>query len=393
MIRKKRETRQVDLFSGQSLQKELVFDAFDTGVPEQPVDDQPKAFVKSFVNPMLMGQRKDDTSGEVITLDDAHRPPEQAGHDNDAKDTGAQEETPAEAKDDTTETNELLKSDPERLIINHDFADGFYLSEESRVRHREEKEDAVTRYRRERRRKRRFKIAASAILGLLALLLFNWQEWVVHSPLFTVKHVYVQNHVLLDADEVRRLAGVEHGIRLAEVDLQRAAERIRTNPIVRHAVVSRSYPSGIVIRVEERLPFAFINGDELFAVDEAGVALPRLQSNIVHNLPVVSGIPALPVPGKAVASDRLSVALAFLRRVQTVNEVLYYEISEIGVGRTDFLVYLNSVHVPFRIDGEHPVRTAVYLNAAASHLKRQESERGIKEIDLRFDGQVLIRRK
>lgn len=380
MIRKRRETSQTDLFSSISvLEKESIFTPPLEGSGDA-VEETPEMFVKSFDNPILMSREQsllNEAAAEDAKAQDI--PPDDVPLPIDVPDEPPQ-----------PDTNELLTKDPERLIINRDFADGFYLSEESRTKHRQE--DPETLAQRQVIRRRRFKIASVVILSLLALVLFNWQEWVVNSPLFTVQHVYVRDHFILTKDEVLRLANIEQGIRLSEVDLERTADRIRTNPLVRNVAVSRSYPSSIVITVYEREPFVFVSGDEVHAVDRTGFVLPRLRSNIVYNLPVITGLIVLPQVGRQLESPKLKTILTFLDRVRRVQEPLFYEISEIHVQKDDFIVYLNNLRTAFRIDGENMIRTAMYMNAAASYFRQNPDVRHVREIDLRYDGQVVVRR-
>lgn len=383
MIRRKRETSQTDLFAGALLEKRSSFES-PLERSEVPSDEAPVSFVKNFENPILMSRPKDNE--EIAVVEKAADPVSSV-----PEDIPLPTEVPEEPPE--PDTNELLRKDSERLIINRDFADGFYLSEESRHRHRPETPEDRERARLlHERRKRRFKIASVVILSLMALLLFNWQEWVVDSPLFTVQNVYVRDNSILTKDEILRLADIENGLRLSQVDVVRTADRIKTNPLVRHVAVSRSYPSSIVITVYERQPFAFVTGEDVYAVDESGFTLPKLRSNMIYNLPVVTGLVVNPQVGRPLNSPKLMAILKFMGRVRDVQESLFYEISEINVQKDDFIVYLNNVRTAFRVDDEHSVRTMIYLNAAANYFRQNPELRHVREIDLRFDGQIVVRR-
>jgi len=286
------------------------------------------------------------------------------------------------------DTNEFLKKDPERLIINRDFADGFFekdqntdlpstsaLSDESRARRRW--------------------IAKISVIGLLLIaiaLLINWQEWVVNSDFFTVKNIDVKGNLMMTKDEIRKLADVGFGGRLAEVDLAKAAERVKLNPIFRSVFVSRNYPSNIVITVQERSPVVFVISDQLYAVDADGFVLPKLKPRMIFNLPVISGFNNPVFPGKKINSEKFYTILEFLEKTKALDEQLYYEISEVSINKEDLYVYVNTLPLTFKIDGEALIRDAVYLSSAIKYFKQNENSQ-IQQVDLSYNGQILVRRK
>lgn len=286
----------------------------------------------------------------------------------------------------------IIPKEAKPKIINRDFSEGFYLTEEARIKAEEAK-----RARKQERRARRInklavKTASVLLLLFFVMVLFNWQEWVVNSSLFTLRNVYVQGNLIGSKEDIIKAADLDMGRRLAEIDLIKTAERIKMNPLFEHVAVSRNYPSSIVITVTEREPFAFLPMDELYPVDANGFVLPKLKARMIYNLPVISGVTGVPQPGKKFKNDRLPLALQFLAKAKEADESLFYDISEVVVNKKDMTVFLNSLHVAFRIEDEELMRAAVYLSAAAQHFKQEdEAVKGTREVDLRYNGQIFLR--
>lgn len=364
MIRKKREILQMEIFGEKPILDEPSFlksSQSDTGELDESS--------REFNNPMLMGKSDNSTTNSFAIESEMHN-----------------ETTLPE-----TDTNEFLKKDPERLIINRDFADGFYLDETSRKKQEQEKTptDPETLL----RQRRHYKLAAVILLSIACLLLLNWQDWVVNSPLFTVQNIEVKGNFISTKDEIKQMADIPTGGRLAQVDIVKAAERVRLNPLFENVVVSRSYPSSVVINVEERTPVAFISSDQLYAIDRHGVIMPRLKPKLVYNVPVITGYTAALHPGKTITSEKIIAILNFLQTARAMDESVYYEISEINVTRDDFTLYLNNLSCAFKIDDQNFVRTVIYLSAAFQYFRQTGLGKDIRIIDLRYNGQILVRNK
>ncbi|MBX7152292.1 FtsQ-type POTRA domain-containing protein [bacterium] len=364
MIRKKREILQMEIFGEKPILDEPSFlksSQSDTGELEETS--------REFDNPMLMGKADNSTTDSILADPDAD----------------------SESVVPESDTNEFLKKDPERLIINRDFADGFYVDEASRKK--QVKEKAFLDPELLLRQRRYYKIAAIVLLSIACLLLLNWQDWVVNSPLFTVQNIDVRGNFISTKDEIKQLADLSTGGRLAQVDVVKAAERVRINPLFESVVVSRSYPSSIVINVEERTPVAFISSDQLYAIDRHGVIMPRLKPKLVYNVPVITGFTAPLHPGKTITSEKITAILNFLQMAQAMDEALYYEISEINLTRDDFTLYLNNLSCAFKIDDQNFARTVIYLSAAFQYFRQSGVGKEVRIIDLRYNGQILVRNK
>jgi cell division protein FtsQ len=126
-------------------------------------------------------------------------------------------------------------------------------------------------------RARRLRAARPWLIALGVVLLLGGGAAVVYAtPLFGVAHVRVVGAQLASDDEVRAAAGIVDGTPLARVDLADVGRRVGRLLPVRRASASRSWPTTIVITVQERTGVAVVVQPGGFGVlDAEGVLFTR----------------------------------------------------------------------------------------------------------------------
>jgi cell division protein FtsQ len=91
----------------------------------------------------------------------------------------------------------------------------------------------------------------------------------------------------LPAEALVRLAALEPGARLIDVDPDAAAARVAAHPRVRSCRAMRLPPDRVVLRVRERVPLARLEGAH-DGIDREGERVP-LTAEEIERLPVVRG--------------------------------------------------------------------------------------------------------
>ncbi|MFC4064225.1 cell division protein FtsQ/DivIB [Actinoplanes subglobosus] len=125
-----------------------------------------------------------------------------------------------------------------------------------------------------RARQRRLRAAMPWLIGAGALLVVGGLVWLVYgTPVLGVREVRVVGAQILTPEQVRAAAAVEPELPLARVDLDEVSSRIRQLPPVDRVVVSRSWPSAVVIEVVERTAVAAVpaRDDQFVLIDDDGV--------------------------------------------------------------------------------------------------------------------------
>jgi cell division protein FtsQ len=131
----------------------------------------------------------------------------------------------------------------------------------------------------------RYVVAAILVVAVVA-----GGVWLVYfSSVLTVKRVDVEGNDLLTRNQVLKTARVPTGEQLARVDIDAISARLRALAAVRAVDVSRKWPDGVQIVVQERVPVAVIEiAGRLRGLDSQGVVfneydkappgLPRISS-------------------------------------------------------------------------------------------------------------------
>jgi cell division protein FtsQ len=149
---------------------------------------------------------------------------------------------------------------------------------------------------------------------------------VLHSPVFSARHVAVIGVRHTSRAAVLRAAGLVGAPPLADVDTGVAAGRVEALPWVATATVARHWPDGVVVRVTERTAVAVVaGGGEIFLVDAAGRLLQRIWTEPT-GLPLLVSAAGPGRPGSVLgpaAGPGLTLAAALLRllpgRVRAVS--------------------------------------------------------------------------
>jgi cell division protein FtsQ len=125
-----------------------------------------------------------------------------------------------------------------------------------------------------RARQRRLRAALPWAVGAGVLVVVGALVWTVYgTAVLGVRAVEVVGTETLTPLQVEQAAAVRPRQPLAGVDLDRIRGRVEALPAVDRAIVSRSWPSTVVIEVVERTPVAAVpQGEEFLLIDAEGVA-------------------------------------------------------------------------------------------------------------------------
>lgn len=138
-----------------------------------------------------------------------------------------------------------------------------------------------------RARQRRLRAVVPWAVTAGVLLVVGALLWMVYgTSVLGVRAVRVDGGVVVTPLEVQRTAAVTLRTPLARVDLDAIRARVEALPPVRRAVVSRGWPSTVVITVTERTPVAAVPAGKQFTlIDDEGVAY-RTVEDVPAGLPL-----------------------------------------------------------------------------------------------------------
>ncbi|MDO8587965.1 MAG: FtsQ-type POTRA domain-containing protein [Armatimonadota bacterium] len=144
------------------------------------------------------------------------------------------------------------------------------------------------RHRRNRRTRNWFRIILHCMVtALLAELVFL----ALTSPRLRIARVDVRGAKTISASDIRDRAGCAIGQNLFLANTRTVLRNVRKNPVVRTAKVYRRPLNRLVVRVEERTPFAAVSAaGRTYLMDSEGVVYTETRA-------VRKGIVALELPG------------------------------------------------------------------------------------------------
>lgn len=143
-----------------------------------------------------------------------------------------------------------------------------------------------------KKKKEKIKKSGSKItIFVLLLIVVGVTTGCLFSPVFDITEVKSYSGENVTQAEVINLASIELGVNIFQINDSKIIENVETLPYVKAAQVYRKFPSTIIIKYEERTPYAIVKYLESYAVcDKFGYVLEIKKENTLKNLPIIYGI-------------------------------------------------------------------------------------------------------
>jgi cell division protein FtsQ len=176
-------------------------------------------------------------------------------------------------------------------------------------------DDEGTEEPRDRRRRNALIVAACVVVAVLVTWL------VAFSPVFGVRTIRVLGNHVATAAQIEKAAAIGNGTPLVRLDTDAVARRVERLAVVASAQVRTSFPSTVVITVDEREPVGYVRAHgTTMLVDRTGD-----QYRAVAHPP--AGLPRFDVPadadarttGGAVATVARALPAALLARIDVIH--------------------------------------------------------------------------
>jgi cell division protein FtsQ len=223
---------------------------------------------------------------------------------------GADETTRVRYSRDKPEVESERRKTPRQSKRDSSHTSGSTKASPAGRRMASEKRDERDRRRRSIMR-RRVAFGVAVALGVLAVIWGLVTLW--SAPLLPVKVVLVNGASRLSTESVLASAAIPAGATLLKLPKTQILQRLRANPWVGSAALTRSLPGTVKIAIVERTPAAIVEagGAEVWLVSADGYWLSRRSAEDTSVLPTVRDVPgAVPIAGKQSGSKELQNALA-----------------------------------------------------------------------------------
>jgi len=264
----------------------------------------------------------------------------------------------------------------------------------SLLRRRRERRAART-----REESRRFASRASmvlVVLGTIAGLIVVANRWLARAEFTGFE---LRGRSVLDSAEIVAACQIAPGTPLAEIDLDLVERKVRVHPYIASASVYRADNGRLAIDLVERAPVAaVVAGRGIVYLDSQAVVLPARFSSAALDLPFLGGVAARGDSSSAGQIDSVKAceALAVLRTVRGYDAGLYRQISEVRREPTgEYSLLLTDGAIPVAMGRPEAVEARLGKLERAVRLLVHDPQNGraIAGLDLRWRGQVVVRRR
>lgn len=232
-------------------------------------------------------------------------------------------------------------------------------------------------------------LAVFFLLVLSGLLVDQGYRWLTTTEFFRVQEVAVQGVVTLTTQEVLALAAVPDGANMFQLDLRSVNARIKHHPWIQGVRVHREFPRTLRITIQERTPVVYIHqGNRNFLADQQGIVMGEVE-DYPWNLPVVYGIDLRGLRfGQGPPPLSLRQAIEVRNYLAADPDLKTSPFVGIEVtSRGDVVLHVQGMAVRLG-QGGYQEKIQRYHEIA-----REVMDQGIplKEVDLRFGAQVVVR--
>jgi cell division protein FtsQ len=208
-----------------------------------------------------------------------------------------------------------------------------------------------------------------------------------------IREVFVEGMHQVTKQEVLDRLALRKGLAQHQVALAYLAERVRSHPWIKEAMVERLPLHALRVTIVERKPAAIARiGSDQFLTDEDGVVLARLGVRDQPTLPLLLGVDGqLLMQGDLRLKQRVQSAIALAKSMaETVDGRIEIELSH----PVNLVASAKGVRFHFGSDAlmdqwERFMRVKAAFRMPAFDGRKHEAQ----EVDLRYDSRVIVRER
>jgi len=221
-------------------------------------------------------------------------------------------------------------------------------------------------------------------------VVFLSYRFVTHSPYFNVDEVAMVGNKRISNEALNTWVGPIVGGNIFQLNLDEISQKLTEHPWVKSASARRAFPQAIHIELKERTPFAKIQLERMYVMDNYGVLLgTRFDSP--NKLPTITGIKMKNTKlGANVVDEEI---IDGLKMMHSLNQLSMFEKNKI-----------ESMHISSRsrmIFSTHDQETKIHISPeiAQESFKNQvlaldaikKNGQDLSYIDLSFKNKIILK--
>jgi len=222
--------------------------------------------------------------------------------------------------------------------------------------------------------------------------IFSSYRFITQSPRFNVNEINLVGHKRLSNEELNSWIEPIIGKNIFKLELDGISKRLVEHPWIQSASARRVFPQGIYLEIKERTPFAKIQMEQVYVMDNYGVLLGA-DLRGTNKLPTITGIKMKnPKIGSNVADEEIIRGLKMMR---SLNQLPMFEknpIDNVHISsryRITFSTNTQDVKVHMRPE----IAQESFKNLVLALGAIEKNEKDLSYIDLSFKNRVVVKHR
>jgi len=237
-----------------------------------------------------------------------------------------------------------------------------------------------------------FLLIITNVIVLLVIFLLLWK-----NNIFVLKAVRIHNNQIVTKNEILQRTVFDFSADIFNINVDRIEKDILNHPMIEEVRVTRFYPSILNIRVKEHVLIAGISGSEVAAVTEKGNLIFKYNPQVLYDLPIITGIHfETDTLGsrKPKNPDLMKKGVKILKTIKKKDPLLFHEISELNFSQDKGMVFfLRKNNIPVIFGKNNLLRKLNYFSTIFNTLLEKKSLNSALALDIRYEGQVVVKQK
>ena len=222
--------------------------------------------------------------------------------------------------------------------------------------------------------------------------IFSSYRFITKSPRFNINEINLVGHQRLSNEELSPWIGSIIGKNIFQLELDGISKRLVEHPWIQSASARRVFPQGIYVEIKERTPFAKIQMEQVYVMDNYGVLLGS-DLRGANKLPTITGIKMKnPKIGINVADEEI---IRCLKMMRSLNQLPMFEknpIDNVHISsryRITFSTNTQDVKVHMRPE----IAQESFKNLVLALGAIEKNEKDLSYIDLSFKNRVVVKHR
>ena len=223
-------------------------------------------------------------------------------------------------------------------------------------------------------------------------VIFSSYRFITHSPRFNINEINLVGHQRLSNEELSPWIGSIIGKNIFQLELDGISKRLVEHPWIQSASARRVFPQGIYVEIKERTPFAKIQMEQVYLMDNYGVLLGS-DLRGANKLPTITGIKMKnPKIGSNVADEEI---IRGLKMMHSLNQLSMFEknpIDNVHISsryRITFSTHTQDIKVHMRPG----IAQGSFKNLVLALGAIEKNEKDLSYIDLSFKNRVVVKHR